>query len=362
MSTAWALVASVLLIALNAFFVAAEFALVSARRAAIEPRAAAGSRRAATTLGAMERVTLMLAGAQLGVTVCSLALGYLAEPAIASLLEPVLALVQLPEALVHPVSFVVALALVTLLHVVLGEVVPKNITLAGPDRAATWLAPPLLALVTVLRPVIAAVNWLAGMVLHVVGVQQRDEVTSAFTRDEVAGLVEESHREGLLAEDEHDLLAGALSFDERTAASVLLPLDRLRTVPAGVTPAGVEAQAAGTGFSRFPVRDGGALVGYLHLKDVLETDPATRNAPVDRRRVRPLPDVRATDKLGDVLARMQSSRAHLAQVTDATGTTLGVVALEDVLEELVGQIRDEARPVRSRAGDQPAAGPLSAAG
>lgn len=348
MSTTWALVATVLLIALNAFFVAAEFALVSARRAAIEPRAEDGSRRAATTLRAMERVSLMMAGAQLGITVCSLALGYLSEPAIASLLEPVLELVHVPHALLHPVAFVVALAVVTLLHVVLGEMVPKNMTLAGPDRAALWLAPPLVVVVTVLRPVISTFNWLANRVLALGGIEARNEVTSAFTRDEVAGLVEESHREGLLAEDEHDLLAGALSFDERTAASVLLPLDRLRTVPVGVTPAGVEAQAAATGFSRFPVADAdGALVGYLHLKDVLETDPARRAAPVDPRWVRPLPRVVVTDKLGDVLARMQSSRAHLALVTDAAGAALGVVALEDVLEELVGQIRDEARPARA---------------
>jgi CBS domain containing-hemolysin-like protein len=340
----WLLAATVVLVALNAFFVAAEFALVSARRASIEPRAEAGSRRAATTLRAMEQVSTMMAGAQLGITVCSVALGYLSEPAIAHLLEPAFTFVRVPELVVHPVSFAVALAVVTVLHVVLGEVVPKNVTLAGPDRAALWLAPVLSVLVTVLRPVIVAVNWVAGRVLVAVGVTPREEMTSAFTRDEVAELVEESRREGLLAEDEHELLTGALSLDERTAASVLIPLAAVRTVPRRATPAAVERQAAATGFSRFPVvGEDGDLAGYLHLKDVLETDPARRAEPVHTKWVRPLPRVGVSDTLRAVLARLQSTGAHLARATDDTGATVGVVALEDVLEELVGQIRDEAR-------------------
>ena len=343
------LVMTAVLLLLNAFFVAAEFALVSARRAAVEPLAQAGSRRAAVTLRAMEQVSLMMAGAQLGITVCSLALGYLSEPAIAHLLEPVLEAVGLPEPLLHPVAFVVALSLVTVLHVVLGEMVPKNITLAGPDRAALWLAPPLVVVVTVLRPLISVFNRLANLVLRAVGVEPKDEVASAYTREEVAGLVEESRREGLLEADEHELLTGALSFEERTAAAVLLPLDRLATVPAGATPREVEQRAAATGFSRFPVRGAGReLLGYLHLKDVLDADPAVRAAPVHPKWLRALPRVGVDDRLGDVLATMKSATAHLAQVSDRSGVPLGVVALEDVLEELVGQIRDEARPSRSR--------------
>jgi CBS domain containing-hemolysin-like protein len=232
---------------------------------------------------------------------------------------------------------------------VLGEMVPKNITLAGPDRAALWLAPPLVVVVTVLGPLISAFNGLASLVLRVVGVEPKDEVTSSFTREQVAGLVEESHREGLLEADEHELLTGALSFEERTAGAVLLPLARVTTVPVDATPRQVEQQAAATGFSRFPVRgaDGG-LLGYLHLKDVLSAAPGARSEPVHAKFVRPLPRVGASDRLGDVLAAMQASAAHLAQVTDREGRTLGVVALEDVLEELVGQIRDEARLSRSR--------------
>jgi CBS domain containing-hemolysin-like protein len=349
MSAGWAIALSVVLLALNAFFVGAEFALVSARRSVIEPRAQEGGRAARRTLAAMEQVSLMMAGAQLGITICSLGLGYLGEPAIAHLLEGPFGAIGVPDALVHPLAFVIALAIIGLLHVILGEMVPKNIALAGPDRAALALAPPMALIVRALHPAIALLNWMANTVLRLLGVPPKDEVTSAFTRDEVAGLVEESRREGLIDSHENRLLVGALKFEERDAHAVMLPLDGLRTVPLDVTPAQVEEAAAQTGFSRFPVGHGDQLTGYLHLKDALEFKDVHRNRPIAQSWVRPLPSVAPTDPLRSVLALMQRSDAHLARVDDPTGTALGVVALEDVLEELVGEIRDEASTRRHAA-------------
>jgi CBS domain containing-hemolysin-like protein len=340
-STGQALLLSAFLLAANAFFVGAEFALISARRSAIELRAAAGNRIARITLGAMERVSLMMAGAQLGITVCSLGLGYLGEPAIAHALEGPFEAIGIPEALVHPVAFAIALGIIGYLHVVLGEMVPKNLALAGPDRAALALAPPLAGLVRVLHPFIALLNWIANRLLRAVGVTPRDEVASAFTRDEVAGLVEESRREGLLDRDEERLLVGALSFEERDASAVMIPRAELVSVSPSVTPAQVEAVTARTGFSRLPIEDGGRLVGYLHLKDALEVEDVHRNRPIAREWIRPLGTVRATDPLRTVLATMQGTSSHLARVVDANGETLGATALEDVLEELVGEVRDE---------------------
>jgi CBS domain containing-hemolysin-like protein len=340
MSTGWAIGISVVLLFLNAFFVGAEFALISARRSAIEDRP---GRAAKITLGAMENVSLMMAGAQLGITVCSLGLGYLGEPAIAHFLEGPFEDIGIPESLVHPVAFAIALGLIGYLHVVLGEMVPKNLALAGPDRAALVLAPPLVMIVRALRPAIALLNWFANVTLRAVGVEPRDEVTSAFTRDEVAGFVAESRREGILDVQEERLLIGALEFEERDATSVLLPMAQLETVAPDVTPAEVEALAVRTGFSRFPVRRDGDLVGYLHLKDALEIEDRHRNRPIAPSWVRPLAVVRSTDRLRGVLATMQRSNAHLARVQDADGTVLGVAALEDVLEELVGEIRDESQ-------------------
>ncbi len=340
MSTGWAIGISVVLLFGNAFFVGAEFALISARRSAIEDRP---GRAAKITLNAMEHVSLMMAGAQLGITVCSLGLGYLGEPAIAHFLEGPFEDIGIPESLVHPVAFAIALGLIGYLHVVLGEMVPKNLALAGPDRAALILAPPLAMIVRALRPAIALLNWFANVTLRAVGVEPRDEVTSAFTRDEVAGFVAESRREGILDVQEERLLIGALEFEERDARSVLVPIEQLETVSTDVTPAEVEAIAVRTGYSRFPVREGENLIGYLHLKDALEIEDRHRNRPIAPSWVRPLAVVHATDRLRTVLATMQRSNAHLARVQDADGSVLGVAALEDVLEELVGEIRDESQ-------------------
>jgi magnesium and cobalt exporter, CNNM family len=210
--------------------------------------------------------------------------------------------------------------------------VPKNLALAAPDRAALALAPALTMTIRPLKHVIAGLNWIANHTLRALGVEPRDEVASAFTRDEVAGFVEESQREGLLDPSEKRLLLGALQFEERDARCVLLAPERLVTVAPDVTPEEVEATAARTGYSRFPVRD---LTGYVHLKDAI-----ARERPLA---IRPLARVRTTDRLRAVLATMQRANSHLARVEDEQGALAGVVALEDVLEELVGEIRDEAQ-------------------
>lgn len=340
MSNATALLVGLLLLAGNAFFVGAEFAVISARRSSIEPRAEAGERRAQTVLWAMEHVSLMLACAQLGVTVCSTGLGIVAEPALAHLLEPPFAALGLPEQLVHPVALVIALAVVVYLHVVLGEMVPKNLAVAGPEAAALWFAPPLVLVARVVRPVIAVLNWIANHAVRLTGVEPRDEVASAFTAEEVASIVEHSQAEGVL-HDEQGLLTGAIEFSERTAADVMVPPEDLVTVTPGVTPDDVEHLVARTGFSRFPVRaDGdGPFLGYLHLKDVLYASNGDRAEPVPSWRVRALASVRPHDEVEDALRAMQRSGAHVARVEDADGVR-GVVFLEDILEELVGEVRD----------------------
>jgi CBS domain containing-hemolysin-like protein len=309
----------------------------------IEPMADQGGRVAGITLRSMENVSLMMACAQLGITLCTLGLGALAKPALSDVLEGPLEAIGAPQALVYPIAFAVALLVVASLHVVLGEMVPKNIALARPDRSALVLAPPLRIVVIILYPAIASLNWIANAILRLMGVEPRNEVASAFTRDEVAGLVEESRREGFLDSHESSLLTGALGFEERTAKSVLIPVETIETVPVTVTPAEVEAVAARTGFSRFPVSRDGEMIGYLHLKDALEFKDRHRNRSIAESWVRPLPAVPEADLLRSVLETMQASGAHLAQVTGPDGRTTGVVALEDVLEELIGEVRDATR-------------------
>ena len=344
MSPAAALTLSALLLVGNAFFVGAEFALIAARRSQIEPRARAGSRLARSTLAAMEEITLVMAGAQLGITVCSLGLGAVSEPAIAHGLEPWFERWGLPDGLVHPVALAIALAIVVYLHVVVGEMVPKNIALATPERAALVLGPPMMAVVLVVRPLIAVLNALANAVLRLLRIEPRDEVSSAFTREEVAALVEESRGEGLLADAEYDRLSGALGFSQKTVHAVVMAPASLATVRRGSTAAEVEELCAQTGFSRFPVvSDDGELVGYLHIKDVLEYDhDDDRDRPVADKWIRPLARVSEDDLLTDALETLQRRGAHMARAVDTQGSVRGLVALEDVIEELVGEIRDAA--------------------
>lgn len=343
MSTGLAFAVAASLLVANAFFVGAEFAVMAARRSQIEPMAAQGSIRARTTLWAMEHVSAMLATAQLGVTVCSLGLGAVAKPALAHQLEVAFERVSLPTGLVDPLAFALALALVVYLHVVVGEMVPKNLAIAGPERTALLLAPPLVGLARALSPVIGVLNGVANWLLRRLGVEPTDEVTSTFTAEEVASIVSQSRREGLLGE-QHDLVVGALEFSDRDAGDVAVPLASLVCVAEGATPADVERLVARTGFSRFVVKDGtGDLAGYLHLKDVLYADDERHDQPVPSKRIRSLVTVKAGDDVEEVLSAMQRSGAHLARVVDDADKVSGVVFLEDLIEELVGEVRDETR-------------------
>lgn len=331
-----------LLLAGNTFFVGAEFALISARRTQIEPLARNGSKMARLTLRAMERLSLMMAGAQLGITMCSLGLGAIGEPAVAHLLSPFFELVGLPEAVVSPLSFVIALAVVVTLHMVIGEMVPKNFALATPERAALLLGPPLYAVVWLLRPIIAVLNAVANVVLRLLRVEPQDEVTSTFTAEEVAGFLSESRREGLLDDEELTLLTGALEFNGARVRQVALPLADIVTVPRHVTVQELEDLCGATGFSRFPVAtDTGELLGYVHLKDLLSHPTQQRSDVLPARYVRPLVTVEVHRSLGEALASMQASGAHIARVVDpGSDRVVGLAFLEDVLEELVGEVID----------------------
>src|SRR5215212_7893501 len=260
--TAALLLLAVALIAVNGFFVGAEFAVLAARRARLEPMLAT-SRRARIALRAIEQLPLMISACQFGITLASLGLGALGEPAVAELLTGPFEAAHLPQELIHPVSLAVALTLISALHMLLGEMVPKNLALAGPERAALALAPPLLGFVRVCRPIITGLTAVATGVLKLLKTAPASEIGDAPNRDAVAALIGESRQHGLLPASQHELLSGALAFEDRTALSVTLPLDSLVTVPPDITPAQVEQLVATTGYSRFPVRAGaGELIGY----------------------------------------------------------------------------------------------------
>ena len=214
----------------------------------------------------------MLAASQLAITVFSLLLGRLGEPAVAHLLEPPMSLLGLPEAAVAPVALAVALMLVVVAHMLLGEMVPRNIALAGPERAAMLLVPPFLLFTTAAGPVVTLFNRIAQVVLRLLRVRPRTELEAAFTSGELAVLIAESRREGLLDDAETDRLTRTLHAADATVADVLVPRDDLVSLPPQPRVGDVTAAVAATGFSRFPVRSaaGDSWLGYLHVKDVLD--------------------------------------------------------------------------------------------
>jgi CBS domain containing-hemolysin-like protein len=333
----------VVLLLVNAFFVGAEFAVISARRSQIEPLAAHGKRGAKTTLWAMEHATLMLATTQLGITVCSLLILNVSEPAIHHLLEVPLALTNWPEGVIGTIAFIIALLLVSFLHVVLGEMVPKNLSFSVPDRAALILAPPLVAIARVFKPVIIALNATSNGVLRLFGVQPKDQASSTFTLEEVATIVNQSTREGILT-DRTGALNAAFEFTEKKAKDVALGLNKLVCLPENATPADVERAVTRHGFSRYVLLDAeGEPVGYVHLKDILDLEGDGYDLPIPSKRVRRLISVFAGSDLEDALATMRRSGVHLARVFDAEGRTTGVLFLEDIIEELVGEVQDATR-------------------
>ncbi|MCX5197487.1 hemolysin family protein [Streptomyces sp. NBC_00249] len=320
----------------NAFFVGAEFAMISVRRSQIEPYAEQGDRRARAVLWGLEHVSALMAAAQLGITLCTLVLGVVAEPAIAHLLTPVFEFFGVPGGLTHAISFVVALSLATYLHMLFGEMVPKNVALSEPVRTALLLGPPLVALTRALKPVIFAINAFANALLRLLRVEVKDEVAATFSDDELARIVKDSSAAGLIDDRASERLYDALGLGRRPVTDVVLPADRVVRAREGITPAGLERLSAESGYSRFPVVDAQhGILGYLHVKDTL--DATERDEPFPASALRPIAQVRADTPLDDVLTAMRRSRTHLAAVLGADGAMTGLVTMEDVLRELFGR-------------------------
>ncbi|WP_308799683.1 hemolysin family protein [Agromyces silvae] len=333
----------VVLLAGNAFFVGAEFAVISARRSQIEPLAERGSRRAKTALWAMEHATLMLAMSQLGITICSLLILNVSEPAIHHLLEIPLHLTGWPEEVIGTIAFVIALVLVSYLHVVFGEMVPKNLSFSLPDKAVLLLAPPLVWIARVFRPAIVALNATANGVLRLFGVEPKSEANSTFTLEEVQTIVDRSRREGVL-DDASGTLTAAFEFTTKRVSDVAVPMAQLVSLPPTATPADVERAVARHGFSRYVLLgEDGEPAGYVHLKDVIDLENGEFDDPLPAKRVRRLVSIFDETDLEDALATMRRLGTHVARAFDREGATTGVIFLEDIIEELVGEVQDATR-------------------
>ena len=248
--TAVLLLISLLLLLANGFFVAAEFAIVAARSGRLQQRAEDGDRRAATALKSARELSLMLSGAQLGITMASLGLGFVAEPAVAHLIDTgIESVVELPSGVLHSISFVVALAIVTFLHMVISEMAPKNIAIADPEKTALWIAFPFRVYINIFRPLIRFFNLLGNAGTRVFGVEPPDERSDVRTGPEMRAIINESAREGMIKEFEHRLLSGAIGFSQRDAASVMIPRTDVTAIASSATPAEIERIVLETGHS-----------------------------------------------------------------------------------------------------------------
>jgi len=334
----------VVLLASNAFFVGAEFAVISAKRAQIEPKAKAGNPAAKITLRAMEKVSLMLATAQLGITVSSLLILVLAEPAIHHLLEIPLGALGLGEATTAVTAFTIALILVTYLHVVLGEMLPKNIAISIPTQASLVLTPALYAVAQLVKPLVWVLNQVSNLILIIFGFKPRDEANTAFTLEQVEEIVSASQKEGTLA-DGSGAIVKTFEFTEKTVADVAVPLEKLVAMNLSSTPGHLQAAVAEHGFSRYPVTSPGSpdqsdILGYWHIKDGLTNDPQVMAMPLSSKKLRAMISIPETTELEDALAQMRKSGAHIVRSFSSSGKVVGCLFLEDIIEELVGEIED----------------------
>jgi len=338
------LVIALILVLFNGYFVAMEFALVGSRRAKLEEMAADGNRRARTALDASSDLTMQMAGAQLGITMASLGIGFFGEPTIAHFVEDaVRGRVELSEGWISAIGLFVGLGTVVFVHMILGEVLPKNVALSAPERSLLWLAPPARLYLKVFRPIVRGLQAMGNAGVRLFGVEPRDELTSAHTAQELVVMLAESHEGGLIEEFAHDLMTGVLDFGGRTVESVIVPRDDVVAVARLATVAEIERAVVESGHSRIPVVDNDidSVLGFVHSKDLLTLPDSAQDQPLPLRLVRRMLVVPTDRSLEVLLLSMRRERVHFALVREQNGATAGVVTLEDLLEELVGDILDE---------------------
>lgn len=334
MSIPVALAISLLLLIANAFFVAAEFAVIAAKRSRLQTHAESGSGAAKAALANSGELSLMLASAQLGITICTLGLGALAKPAVKDLLTPLFFGVGVPDGVASVIALLLAVAIVVFLHMVVGEMAPKSWAISHPEQSALLLARPFRWFTNAFRWALSALNAAANRLVRLAGVDPIDSVGNAQGPVELQRLISQSREHGSLEAGEHDLLAGALRLEHETLREVMVPWDKVITVPLAGSAADAERISEETGRSRLVVLDHGAAAGLVHVREVLVTGDPVRDV------VHPIETIDAGEHLIDALSSMRARRAHLALVSSG-GEIVGITALEDLIEEVVGRFDDE---------------------
>ncbi len=340
------LLAVVVLTLGTALYVSAEFSLVAVDRTQLEGAARDGDPGAVRVLAAVRTLSFQLSGAQLGITLTTLVVGFIAEPSISVLLEPVLAAVGLPEGAVTPVSFTVALVVATVLQMVVGELVPKNLAIARPLQVARAVAGPQRVSSALLRPLIAVCNGAANRVVRLFGIEPQEELRSARSAEELGSLVRTSQAQGALSTQTADMLARSLAFGDRNAGDVMTSRTQIVALPAAATVQELLELARTSGHSRFPIEGDSIddVVGVVHVKQALAVPRDQRSATRVAAVLGPVPRVPETVHLDRLLRTLREPGLQMAVVVDEYGGTAGIVTLEDLVEELVGEVDDEHDP------------------
>ena len=333
------------LILLNGVFVAAEFAIVGAPRAAIEARAEKGDRLAKRVHRVLRDTQLQdryIATAQLGITLASLGLGMYGEHVLADGIYHLLGESGGPAWIVsHGAASVVAVAILTYFHIVVGEMVPKSLALQQAERLACWITPPMLWTQNLFYPLVVTLNNLGNVLLRALGVnRQAQNAEQYYTPEELQLIVQESEELGVLRSESSQMLQELFEFGDLTAGQVMVPRVRIIGIPVGTGPEAIREILAEPAHTRYPIyeRDLDHIVGMVHIKDLLQL--LLRNEPIAAPQARPLPVVPETAELDTVLAVMRRERTQMAVVIDEHGGTAGVVTLEDLFEEVVGDIEE----------------------
>ncbi|MFD3647676.1 hemolysin family protein [Streptomyces cyaneofuscatus] len=334
MSFPMALFVTVLLLIGSGFFVAAEFALVASKRHRMEQAVLAGQRGAKAALAGMRELSLMLAGAQLGITLCTLGLGAVSKPAISHELDPLLERLGLPAGLSYGIAFALAMALVVFLHMVVGEMAPKSWAIAHPERSAMLLSPAFRAVVKVVRPLIRVLNAVSNALVRFCRVTPRDELTSVHNRDQLTHLIEESERLGLISKGDSGLVTRSLTEPQTLVAELAIPAERIVTVPADADLDRILAVATAADRTRLLVRDGERVLGSVHARDALVARAAGREASA-RDLARPVPELEPDETAAHAVERLRERRATIAVVRDEQGRLSGLVSLDDLLARLL---------------------------
>lgn len=328
------------LILLNAFFVAAEFAIVKIRTGRLDTLIQGGHMRARFAKGIVERLNAYLSACQLGITLTSLGLGWVGEPAVSALIEPWLLQWGASESLVHTVSIVLGFLFITALHITIGEQFPKTYAISKPEAVTLWFAVPLMLFYRVMLPFIWALNGISNWMLRKAGIEPEGERDPAHSEEEIRSLMKESHNNGLLDQTEFAMVDNIFDFSETNAREIMIPRTEMICLYAGLSLKENMAIAMGEMLTRYPVCDPDKdnIIGFVHIKDLLKTEQELHDI---RAVLRPLMSVPESMPISSLLRLMQKKRTQIALLIDEYGGTSGLVTVEDILEEIVGEIQDE---------------------